>query len=98
MALAHHSRDTPFIEETTLSERSQQTLANLALEGITPSPALMADIKLFDAGKITLDELLARGLKRAQTEKLPSGEISSSVIQADFSSSVTKKTKTATGE
>lgn len=49
-----------------LSEHTQQVLASLGLENIIPSKALMADIKLYDTGKITLDELLAQGLARAK--------------------------------
>lgn len=51
----------------TLSESSKRALASLALEGISPSPQLLADLKLVDSGQLTEDEFLARAIARAKS-------------------------------
>jgi hypothetical protein len=55
------------IDAKTLSENTQRALASLALEGIAPSPQLLADLKLVDAGQLTEDEFLARAIARAKS-------------------------------
>lgn len=53
-------------EEASLSNQMRQFLASLRLEGIELSPESMADIKLFDAGQISKEELLKRAIERAK--------------------------------
>lgn len=48
-----------------LSENTKRALASLALEGISPSPQLLTDLKLVDSGQLTEDEFLARAIARA---------------------------------
>ncbi|MBY0544632.1 MAG: hypothetical protein K2Q14_03680 [Gammaproteobacteria bacterium] len=64
MSLAH--KILPEAPVSPLSDRARQTLASLHLESFVISDEIMEDIRLFDAGKITKQELLARALKRAQ--------------------------------
>jgi len=53
-----------------LSTQSKRALTHLRLEGIAPSSDLLADMELFDAGKITEDQFIKRGIARAKnTEK-----------------------------
>ena len=65
MSLAHkiasHDPSKP------LSEKMRQILASLRLESFTITEESMEDIRLFDAGKITKQEFLARALKRAKS-------------------------------
>jgi hypothetical protein len=49
-----------------LSSKMQQALASLRLEGVSLSSEVMVDIQLFDAGKITKEELLKRAVLRAK--------------------------------
>ena len=55
------------IDTETLNENTKRALANLALEGISPSPQLLADLKLVDSGQLTEDEFLARAIARAKS-------------------------------
>lgn len=55
------------IDEATLSDNVKEVLANLALEGIKPSPELSEDIKLLDAGKLTHEQFLERAIARAKS-------------------------------
>ncbi|MBA2651880.1 MAG: antitoxin VbhA family protein [Tatlockia sp.] len=48
-----------------LSEQSKRALANLNLEGIKPTPALLADMKQLDNGLITEEQFLQRAINRA---------------------------------
>ncbi len=52
-----------------LSSQSERAVAHLKLEGITPSSALLKDMELLDAGKISHDEFVQRGIARAISEK-----------------------------
>lgn len=47
------------------SKKTQKALASLQLEGIEPSPDLQADIRLYEAGQLPLDQLVQRGVARA---------------------------------
>lgn len=51
----------------SLSEDSKRALTHLNLEDITPSPELLADMHLLDAGKITKKEFIGRALARAKS-------------------------------
>lgn len=51
----------------TLSENTKCALASLALEGISPSLQLLADLKLVDSEQLTEDEFLARSIARAKS-------------------------------
>jgi hypothetical protein len=55
------------IDTATLSENTKRALASLALEGISPSPQLLTDLKLVDSGQLTEDEFLARAIARAKS-------------------------------
>jgi integrase len=55
------------IDTEALSENTKRALASLALEGISPSPQLLADLKLVDSGQLTEDEFLARAIVRAKS-------------------------------
>jgi len=59
--------DFDSIDKEILSENTKRALANLALEGISPSPQLLADLKLVDSGQLTEDEFLARAIARAKS-------------------------------
>lgn len=48
-----------------LSEQSKRALANLHLEGIKPTPALLEDMKQLDNGLITEKQFLQRAINRA---------------------------------
>lgn len=48
----------------TLSEKTQQALAGLALEDMHPSKELLAGIAAFDQGGLSKKELLARTFGR----------------------------------
>ena len=54
------------LDVTTLSENMQQALASLRLEGIVLSDESLADLKLFDAGQLSKEEILNRLLTRIQ--------------------------------
>jgi hypothetical protein len=55
------------IDTEILSENTKRALASLALERISPSPQLLADLKLVDSGQLTEDEFLARAIVRAKS-------------------------------
>jgi hypothetical protein len=55
------------IDTAALSENTKRALASLALEGISPSPQLLTDLKLVDSGQLTEDEFLARAIARAKS-------------------------------
>jgi len=50
-----------------LNENTKRALASLALEGISPSLQLLADLKLVDSGQLTEDAFLARAIARAKS-------------------------------
>lgn len=54
-------------DTATLSENTKRALASLTLEGISPSPQLLTDLKLVDSGQLTEDEFLARAIARAKS-------------------------------
>lgn len=59
--------DFDSIDTEILSGNTKRSLANLALEGISPSPQLLADLKLVDSGQLSEDEFLARAIARAKS-------------------------------
>ncbi|MFN7098553.1 MAG: antitoxin VbhA family protein [Gammaproteobacteria bacterium] len=65
MSLAH--KIAPANQPKPLSEKMQQILASLRLESFSITEESMEDIQLFDDGKITKQEFLARALKRAKS-------------------------------
>lgn len=42
------------------SEKGRMAIAHLALEGIYPTPEVLADMALFDQGMLTEDELIEK--------------------------------------
>ena len=54
----------PNLDLTTLSEKMQQALASLRLEGIVLSDETLSDLTLFDVGQLSKDEVLSRVLAR----------------------------------
>jgi hypothetical protein len=57
---------TDSIHQDNLSEDAKRTLIDLELEGIFPSPELLADIRLLDSGKLTKEQFLERAIVRAK--------------------------------
>ena len=55
------------LDVTTLSENMQQALASLRLEGIVLSDETLDDLKLFDAGQLSKEEVLKRVLARIKS-------------------------------
>lgn len=55
----------PFTE-AQMRERARQALGSLALEGMHPAKETLADIELMVTGKITANEFISRGIKRAK--------------------------------
>ncbi|HEV8050915.1 MAG TPA: hypothetical protein VGP47_00355 [Parachlamydiaceae bacterium] len=53
------------VKQELLSEQSKRALANLHLEGITPTPELLHDMKQLDKGLITKEQFLQRAINRA---------------------------------
>lgn len=51
----------------SLSEKMQQALASLRLEGIVLSDETLSDLKLFDAGYLSKEEVLTRLLVRIKS-------------------------------
>lgn len=49
-----------------LSDNSKRALVSLSLEGITPSPALLADLQLLDSGQLSEEEFLKRAIAQAK--------------------------------
>jgi hypothetical protein len=54
-----------YLHTNTGTGCSKRALAHLFLEGITLSSALLTDMELLDAGKISKDEFIERGLHEA---------------------------------
>lgn len=52
--------------EAELSEKTQQALASLAIEGIILPPDSLADIALLDSGKMSKEEFLKKTLQMAK--------------------------------
>lgn len=55
-------------ETPAFSEKMQQALASLALEGITLSPEALTDLQLLDSGKMTEAQFLEKTLAIARFE------------------------------
>ncbi len=54
------------IHQHDLSEDAKRVLVDLGLEGISPSPELLTDIRLLDSGKLTKEQFLEKAITRAK--------------------------------
>lgn len=54
------------IDQTPISPSIKKTLASLHLEGIALSSESIADLQLFEAGKLSQKEVIARVLARVK--------------------------------
>jgi hypothetical protein len=62
-----HKFDATEHHEAGLNATSRKALASLRLEGIVPSAESLADMKLVDAGKMSIQEFRSRSLARAKS-------------------------------
>lgn len=60
-SILHPEKNTP-----QQSKHTKNVLANLALEGIYPSAESLADMQLYDEGKLSIEAFLAKAIARAK--------------------------------